>query len=96
MKKAIDVNILGQTIRIKHEDEDYVRQLENYINEKVESLPLQQGVSNLQVALRLLLIIVDDYFSVVKEKEDIHKDIDIKARKMIDFIEQKAALLEEG
>ena len=96
MKKTIDVNILGQTIRIKHEDEEYVRQLENHINEKAEGLSMQQGVSNLQVALRLLLIIVDDYFNALKEKEDIHKDVDIKARKMIDFIEQKAALLEDG
>ena len=64
---------------------------ENFINEKIEGLSLQQGVSNVQVALRLLLIIVDDYFNVVKEKENIHKDVEQKARKMIDFIEQKAA-----
>ena len=92
MKKSLDVNILGQTIRIKHDDEDYVRKLEGYINEKVEGMPMAQGVSSLQVALRLLLIIVDDYFNLMKEKEKIHEDIDIKARKMIDFIEQRADL----
>ena len=95
MKKTVDVNILGQNIKIKHEDEEYVRQLESFINEKIEGLSLQQGVSNLQVALRLLLIIVDDYFNVMKESkgvEEFQKEVDKKARKLIDFIDQKAAL----
>ena len=92
MKKTVDLNILGQSIKIKHEDEEYVRQLENFINEKIQGMALQQGVSNLQIALRLLLIIVDDYFNVMKEKESIHKDVDQQARKIIDFIDQKAAL----
>ena len=95
MKKTVDVNILGQSIKIKHEDEEYVRQLENFISEKIKGLSLQQGVSNLQVALRLLLIIVDDYFNVMKENEGVQnfqKEVDKKARKIIDFIDQKVAL----
>ncbi len=96
LKKSIDVNILGQNIRIKHGDEEYVRQLETFINEKIKEMQLQQNVPSMQVAIRLVLVIADEYFCVLKDKENIHKDIEDKAKKMIDFIEQKAALIEDG
>ncbi len=95
-KKSIDVNILGQIVRIKHGDEEYVRQLEAFVNEKLKMLPSQQNVPVIQVAIRLVFIIADEYFCILKDKENIHKDIENKAKKMIDFIEQKAALIEDG
>ena len=91
-KKSIDVDILGQSIRIKHEDEEYVRDLENFVSGKLEEIKDQQGVTNLQLAARALLIVADEYFNAVKEKESVEEEIENKAKKMIEFIEKKAAL----
>ncbi len=95
-KKSVDVDILGQSIRIKHEDEGYVRELENFVSGKLEEIRHQQGVTNLQLAARVLLVVADEYFNAVKEKENVQEEIDNKAKRMIEFIEKKAALTERG
>ena len=92
-KKSIEINILGQSIRIKHENEEYIRHLEKYVNEKVENIQAQQDVTSLQLAVRVLLVIVDEYFNVVKEKEGVEKKVDDRAKKMIRFIDSKATQL---
>ena len=93
LKKSIEINILGQNIRIKHEDEEYIRHLEKHVNEKVESIQAQQDVTSVQLAVRVLLIIADEYFNVVKEKEGVEKKVDDRAKKMIRFIDSKATQL---
>jgi len=92
LKKSIDVDILGQSIRIKHEDEAYVRDLENFVSGKLEEIRNNQGVTNLQLAARVLLVVADEYFNAVREKESVQEEIDNKAKRMIEFIEKKAAL----
>lgn len=96
MKSVIEVHLLGQTVRIRHEDEAYVRKLEDFINEKVRGLQGQQNVTNLQLAVRLLLVLADEYCVAVREKESVQQKIDSEARRMIDFIEQKADLSRGG
>ena len=90
-KKSIDVNVLGQSIRIKHEDEDYIRVREKYVNATVDSIQKHQKVSNVQLAARVLIVIADDYHSTIREKESFEKSVDEKARQMIDFIDDQAA-----
>ena len=91
MSVPVDVNILGQGIRIKHEDEEYVRLLEGFLNEKLESMQKQQRIPSLQLAARALLVIADEYFSLQKATDDLQKRVDQKARKMIELIEEKVA-----
>lgn len=88
-KMSLEVSILGQQIRIKHEDEEYVRGLEKFINEKIENTQSQKNIPTLQLAARVLLILADEYFSL---EEDVRKIVDDKAKKMIEFIDKKAAL----
>ena len=90
-KRSVDVNILGQNIRIKHDDEEYVRLLEGFVNEKLESLQRQQRIPSLQLAARVLLILADEYFGVQRERDDLHRVIDQRAKKMIDLIDGKVA-----
>lgn len=97
MKKTIDVHILGQKIRIKHEDEGYIRQLEDFVNEKVrvqETDP--RSAAGLQLAIRGMITIADEYFAAKKEREKVEKQVEDRARKLIEIIDQKAALLGDG
>ena len=96
MKKTIDVQILGQKIRIRHEDEEYVHQLENYVNEKIRMQgPDVRSSSSLQWAIRGLITIADEYFTAKKEKENVERKVEEKTRQLIEFIDQKVALVED-
>lgn len=95
-KKVFDINVLGQTVRLKHDDADYVRRLEGFVKEKLKTIQTQPSVTSLQAAVRLLLLLADDYFSALKEKEAIEENVDNKAREMIDFLDRNADLFENG
>jgi cell division protein ZapA (FtsZ GTPase activity inhibitor) len=97
LKKTIEVQILGQKVRIRHEDEAYVRQLENFVNERVRMHGSDlRSSSGLQLAIRAMMTIGDEYFTAIKEKESVEKKVEEKTRELIDFIDQKAALEEDG
>ncbi len=95
-KKVYDVHVLGEVVRLKHDDPDYVRRLEAFVKEKLKTIQAQPGVTSLQAAVRLLLLLADDYFSALKEKESIQEDVENKAKEMIDFLERKADLFQDG
>jgi cell division protein ZapA (FtsZ GTPase activity inhibitor) len=95
-KKIFDISVLGQIVRLKHDDEDYVRQLEAFVQEKLKTIQTQPSVTSLQAAVRLLLLLADDYFSALKEKEAMEEDVDSKAKEMIDLLDRKADLFEDG
>jgi cell division protein ZapA (FtsZ GTPase activity inhibitor) len=95
-KKVFDINLLGQVVRLKHDDADYIRQLEAFVQEKLKTIQTQPGVSSLQAAVRLLLLLADDYFSALKEKEAIQENVESKAREMIDFLDRNADLFENS
>lgn len=97
MKKSIEVQILGQRIRVRHEDEGYIRKLETFINEKIR---MHEGdgksTSGLDAALRGMISLADEFFSLLSEKEKLEKQVEDKARKLIELIDEKAALTEDG
>ena len=95
-KEVFDINVLGQTVRLKHDDADYVRRLEKFVKEKLKTIQTQPSVTSLQAAVRLLLLLADDYFSALKEKEAIEENVDSKAKEMIDFLDKNADLFENG
>jgi cell division protein ZapA (FtsZ GTPase activity inhibitor) len=95
-KKVFDINVLGQVVRLKHDDPDYVRRLEEFVKEKLKGIQTQPGVTSLQAAVRLLLLLADDYFSALREKEAIQENVDSKAREMIDFLDRNADLFGDG
>ena len=87
---------MGQVVRLKHDDPDYIRRLEEFVKEKLKGIQTQPSVTSLQAAVRLLLLLADDYFSALKEKESIQENVDSKAREMIDFLDRNADLFENG
>ncbi len=95
-KRVFDINLLGQVVRIKHDNPEYVRQLEEFVKEKLKGIQTQPGVTSLQAAVRLLLLLADDYFSALKEKEAIETNVESKTMEMIDFLDRNADLFESG
>ena len=91
-KKSFEVNILGQIIRIKHEDDEYVRRLETFVSEKIEDAQNQQNIATLQLAARVLLVLADECLTLKQEREDDRKTVNDRAQRMIEFIEKKAVL----
>ncbi len=89
-----EINLLGQVVRLKHDDPDYVQRLEGFVKEKLKKIQTQPGVTSLQAAVRLLLLLADDYFSALREKEAIQENVESKAREMIDFLDRNADLFE--
>jgi hypothetical protein len=83
-------------VRLKHDDPEYIARLEVFVKEKLKTIQTQPGVTSLQAAVRLLLLLADDYFSALREKEAIQEDVENKAREMIDFLDRNADLFENG
>jgi len=95
-KKVFDINLLGQVVRLKHDDGDYVRRLEDFVKERLRTIQAQPGVTSLQAAVRLLLLLADDYFVALREKETIQENVESKAKEMIDFLDTNADLFESS
>jgi len=91
-KKSFEVKLLGQTIRIKHEDDEYVRRLENLLSERIEDAQNQQNITTLQLAARVLLVLADECLTLRRERDDERKTVNDRAQRMIEFIEKRAVL----
>ncbi len=92
-KKVVDLVVFGQVIRIKHEDEQYVQRIQEFINEKVETVEKSQKASStINVAARTVITLVDELFSMQKEKEEVEKEVEDKAKRLIEFIDSKGVL----
>lgn len=90
MKKVIEIMVFGQPIRIRHEDEEYVKELESFISEKVEVIQRSQKASStVNLAARAVITLADEYLSLSKEKERITREIQDKTSSLIKFIDTK-------
>jgi len=86
----VRVNILGQTYNIKGDaSPDYIMQLADYVNEKVEEVSRNvSGTNSLQVAILVSLNIADEYFQMKKINTGIEGAIEDKAREIISLLDE--------
>lgn len=86
----VKVNIFGQTYSIKGDaPEEYILELANYVNEKMEEV--QKIVSNtnsLHIAILVALNISDEYFQARKLNARMGGDIEEKTREIISMLDQ--------
>jgi hypothetical protein len=92
VKKSFEVNILGQKMRIRHEDDDYVQRLEAFLNKRIEDAQSQQNFSTLQLAARVLLVLADECITQTKAREADQRRVEDRARRMIEIINRKTVL----
>jgi hypothetical protein len=91
-KRSFEVNILGQKMRIRHDDDEYVQRLETFLSKKIEDAQSQQNISTLQLAARVLLVLADECITQTKAREADQKKVEDRARRMIEIINTKAIL----
>ena len=88
MEKPVTVNILGNEYVIKsEEDGDRVFKLAEYMNEKVKELDDNtEGLSEKRKVILLALNIANDYFHVLRERDELIAGIRERSRALINNI----------
>lgn len=86
----IRVNILGQTYNIKGDaPSEYIMQLADYVNEKVEEVSRNISSANsLQLAILVSLNIADEYFQIRKINTGIEGAVEEKAKEIISLLDE--------
>ena len=91
LQNAVKVKILGRTCTIKtDENEDYVKEIAGYINDKIEEI-LKTTVNAVSFDILVLaaLNIANDYFKVESEKKNFISYIENRTISLIDAIESR-------
>lgn len=94
-KKPFDLQVLGLSIRIRHDDENYVRKIQELIDKKIEMVEKGQKTSStITVAARTIITLADELFSLSRERDEVKKEVEDKAKRLIEFIDAKGILEE--
>ena len=88
MEKPIKINILGNEYLIKsEEDTEKVYKIAEYVNEKVKEIDNNMaGLSEKRKVILMALNIANDYFQVLKERDELIASIKQRSTAIIDNI----------
>ncbi len=88
MEKPVTVNILGNEYAIKsEEDPRQVYKIAEYMNEKLKEIDENtEGLSEKKKVILVALNIANDYFQVLKERDELLAGIRQRSRELIDNI----------
>ena len=91
MAEYIKINILGKEYSIKSDvEENYVNQITEYLNQKVEEvLKTTKTVATLNVLVLAAMDIANDYFQVRNLREELTDKVEEKSGSLIDYIDSK-------
>ncbi len=80
--RSVEVQILGQSYSIKtDEDEDYVKSLAGYIDEKLKEIySVAPNVNQTKATVMVAFGIADELFKLRMERENLDKLIDEKTK----------------
>jgi cell division protein ZapA len=89
LKKTIEINILEQKLLVKSEEgEEYVKEVEAYLNKKVEEIKKRtRAVSTLDVVLLTALNMAGDYLKTIERLGELEN----RSGKLAKLIERKLA-----
>lgn len=89
MEKPISVNILGNDYIIQsEEDSEKVYKLAEYVNKKVKEIDDNvNGLSDRRKIILVALNIANDYFQILKEKDELINDIRQRSSALINNID---------
>jgi cell division protein ZapA len=88
LEKPITVNILGNDITIKsEEDSEKVYKIAEYVNKKVKEIDDDaSGLSDKRKVILVALNIANDYFQALKERDDLITNIRQRSNALINDI----------
>jgi cell division protein ZapA len=89
LEKPISVNILGNDYIIQSdEDSEKVYKLAEYVNKKVKEINDNiNGLSERRKIILVALNIANDYFQILKEKDELINDIRQRSNALINNID---------
>lgn len=89
-ENRVKVQILGNTYNIQGEaQEDYILQLAEYVNDKMEEVRTGLATGNqLQVAILAALNIADEYYQMKAMKAHLTSDLERKANALITMLDE--------
>jgi len=88
LEKPVTVNILGNEYVIKsEEDAEKVNRIADYMNEKVKEInDNTEGLSEKKKVILVALNIANDYFQVLKERDELIARIRQRSKELINNI----------
>lgn len=88
MEKPVTINIFGNEYVIKsEEDSEKVYKIAEYLNEKVKEINCNtEGLSEKRKVILVALNIANDYFQVLKERDELIASIRQRSEALIDDI----------
>jgi len=88
LEKPITVNILGNEYVIKsEEDNEKVYKIAEYVNEKVKEINNNsEGLSEKRKVILIALNIANDYFQILKERDELITNIRQRSKALINNI----------
>ncbi len=91
LKKRFNIQVLGQEFSVLSDSGDeHVAEIVRYVNDKAEKIGSAKGnVTILSVTILVALNIAEELFKLKRDKEDIQSQLESRAEKLINFIEER-------
>lgn len=93
MGETVKIEVFGQEYRIKSDngDEDHVKRIAQYVNEKIKDILSNTEVTiRLDVAILAALDVAHDYFSLKEDHDKLIEAIESRSKKLIQYIDSQS------
>lgn len=92
MGETVKIEVFGQEYSIKSDngDEDHVKRIAQYVNEKIKDILSNTEVTiRLDVAILAALDVAHDYFSLKEDHDKLIEAIESRSKKLIQYIDSQ-------
>ena len=87
---TVEVTILGRKMTLRADgNEEYVREVAQYVDEKMEEANRMSQTSSLNVAILAAMNIADDFFKSVGEQNRSFAQVEQQCIELINYIDSK-------
>ncbi|HID28319.1 MAG TPA: cell division protein ZapA [Methanosarcinales archaeon] len=93
MGGTVKIEVFGQEYSIKSDDgdEDHVKRIAQYVNEKIKDILSNTEVTTrFNVAILAALNVAHDYFSLKEDHEKLIEAIESRSKKLIQYIDSQS------
>lgn len=93
MGETVKIEVFGQEYSIKSDngDEDHVKRIAQYVNEKIKDILSNTEVTiRLDVAILAALDVAHDYFLLKEDHDKLIEAIESRSKKLIQYIDSQS------
>ena len=84
----VEVTLLGRKIHLRAEgNEEYIRQVAQYVEERMDQAQATSQSSTLNVAILAALNIADDYFKSMGKQKETNSQVERQCIDLINYID---------